>query len=212
MWLAVHEIFEDMSKLQVKALGVIANDPSQTHVELSQGLPSREMIPLRAEIRSKLNVLKTRLSEHLTERELHCVLFPIVVYFDEIVHSQISENYMLKWPSLQKELFQISNGGEVFYELIDDTLRKPDTISFIYEVFYFCLSDGFKGKAAEAPELISEYKRKLEAKISAPMVNLEEKNLDVPRIRPDELPVWTYVGTFAVLVMMYLLLYAWTVV
>jgi type IV/VI secretion system ImpK/VasF family protein len=209
-WSAIHEIFQELNKLIAQAQGVVT---LKDKVEkrgmqvLKKGIQNEEIVPLRAEIRNKLNFLKARLSEHLTEREVYLVLFPVVVYFDEIVQSKIFHGQHTAWPPLQKELYQIDNGGDIFYDLLDDILRKPETIPFVYEIFYFCLSDGFQGKYTENPVKIKEYQDKLQAKIPLPKVKTQEK-AEVPHLmRADKSPLWQYVGVILFLACVYVLLY-----
>ena len=71
------------------------------------------------------------------------------------------------WPPLQKELFQVDDAGDMFYESLEEILSKPQTLPFIYEVYYFCLNYGFKGRYNDNALKINEYMKKLKAKIAA---------------------------------------------
>ncbi len=130
-----------------------------------------DLVEVRSKLRNKLDLLKAQLAEHLTEREVFLVLFPLVVLFDELVQNRfVAGGGGGSWPPLQSELFKIDDGGEVFYNTLDDLLRKPDTLPFVYEVFYLCLSLGFRGRYTDNLTKINEYKHKIETKIPQPVV------------------------------------------
>lgn len=121
-------------------------------------------VALRASIRERLQWLKGELATVLTEHELHYVLLPLVIYIDELV-SSITRGEASRWEPLQSELYDVENGGELFYGLLEDHLRKSDTHPFVYQVFYFCLSDGFVGMAERDPRKVEQAKALLAARI-----------------------------------------------
>src|SRR5258708_5740000 len=51
-------------------------------------VPQDALVEGRAQTRSRLDLLKSSLAEHLTERESFLVLFPLVIFFDEIVQNR----------------------------------------------------------------------------------------------------------------------------
>ena len=157
-----------------------------------------ELVDVRGAVRAKLDMLKAKLTKTLTERESYLVLFPIVVYCDEVIQNKLLAGPEMVWPPLQKELFKIDNGGEAFYDTLDDLVRKPDTLPFIYEVFYFCLAAGFMGKHANNLAKINEYKSKLEARIPVVAPEKQEEEKAEEDFIVDTLPVWSYVGAAAV--------------
>ncbi|MEY4577668.1 MAG: hypothetical protein RL701_2371 [Pseudomonadota bacterium] len=123
-----------------------------------------DIVQLRAALRKRLNWLKSQLSEVLTEREVYYCLFPIVIYTDELVH-EATRGIAAKWESLQSELYDIDNGGELFYTVIDALLRKDDTHPLIFELFYFCLKDGFVGMYEGNAGKVQEHLERLSARI-----------------------------------------------
>ena len=177
-WEAIHALFEKMEQLcgPLESETVPAKSKGEKGVKARTeeirpaGVESFDIVGVRAEIRKQLDILRVKLAEQLTERDCYLVVFPIVAYFDEHIKTYYLAEKQLSWPPLQKELFQIDEAGELFYETVDDLLRKPQTIPFIYEVYYFCLSQGFQGKYADNPVKISEYMKKLREKI--PVVDL----------------------------------------
>lgn len=122
------------------------------------------LVALRSSIRERLQWLKGELATVLTEHELHYVLLPLVIYIDELVTS-ITRGEASRWESLQSELYDVENGGELFYGLMEDHLRKSDTHPFVFQIFYFCLSDGFVGMAERDPRKIEQAKSLLAARI-----------------------------------------------
>jgi type IV/VI secretion system ImpK/VasF family protein len=164
--------------------------------------PSLEQIvQARSRIRTQLEALRAKLSEQLNERDCYLALFPIVAHFDELVQIRCLKSDHRCWPPLQGELFNISDAGEVFYELLDDLMLKPQTLPFIYEVFYLCLNDGFVGRYAGNPAKLIEYQERLRNKI--PLVEMKESRGaadGVSRLREYRSPGWYYAVVGAVLV------------
>jgi type VI protein secretion system component VasF len=168
---------------------------------------TEDMLSARGAIRARLDVLKASLSATLNEREVYLVLFPVVVFSDEMVKNKFPEK-AASWPPLQKELFRIDNGGEVFYETLDDLLRKPDTLPFVYEVYYFAINYGFRGKYADNLAKINEYKAKVEAKIPLPKVDARRARAGTEAVHAEKSPYWYYAASGAFLVGAYAVLYA----
>lgn len=139
-----------------------------------------DLVALRAGIRERLQWLKSELAEVLTEHELHYVLLPLVIYIDELVTS-ITRGEASRWEPLQSELYDIENGGELFYSLMEDHLKKSDTHPFVFQVFYFCLSDGFVGMAERDLRKIEQAKAVLAARIPlVPPAKGPEQTRDQP--------------------------------
>ena len=152
-----------------------------------------DMVVLRESIRKLLGSLRKRLSRELSEREVYFVLFPIVIYIDELVQLRLT-SVASPWQPLQRELYKIDNGGERFYEGIDNLLSKSDTDSIIFEVFYFCLSHGFRGRYVNDPEKVKFYRSLLSQRI--PTRHLVSGNPD-KRVAPARIhlvafPKWIY--------------------
>ncbi|MDD9939856.1 MAG: DotU family type IV/VI secretion system protein [Myxococcales bacterium] len=156
----------------------LANDPAFQARSRGGANP----VKLRATLRKLLDGLKGKLSEVLNEREVYYTLFPIVIFCDELLYDvtegakrfgpirdemqrDVEEDERLQWVPLQRELYEIENGGEVFYALIDSLVRKEDTEPLVFQVFYYCLNDGFQGIHLNDPHIREEYKSKLAARI-----------------------------------------------
>jgi type IV/VI secretion system ImpK/VasF family protein len=101
------------------------------------------------------------------------------------------------WPPLQRELFQVDNAGEVFFETLDDILNKPQTIPLVYEVFYFCLNHGFRGRYNDNPVKITEYLRRLRTKIPVHEENIQTEPEDTDQIKLVGSMLWYYAAAAA---------------
>ena len=181
---------------------------SDTHKRWEHYLQKEEnkesLLYLRTSIRKSLETLKSQLSEFLNEREVYLTLFPLVIYFDEFVLLHQHTNQKLDWPPLQYELYNTYNGGEVFYETLQDLLNKPDTLPMIYEIYYYCLKKGFKGKYIDAPEKIEEILSLCRQNIPLPTIDevLIEEDCDFDMDyspQPKVIKPWIYYGAASVL-------------
>jgi type IV/VI secretion system ImpK/VasF family protein len=139
--------------------------------ELARDLAFREanpggpdLVDLRERLRKRLVWLRSRLAEALSEHEVYAALFPLVAYSDELVQS-VTHGGATLWEPLQSELYEIDNAGEVFYSMLDERLRQDETLPLIFEIFYFCLNDGFAGIYSHDPKKIEEYKARLATRI-----------------------------------------------
>lgn len=166
-----------------------------------------DVVQLRAEIRQRLLWLKARLAESLTERESYYCLLPIVVYADELVFAATDQRRISYLP-LQSELYNFDNGGEIFYTIIEDLLRKEDTLPLVFEIFYFCLNDGFVGQYDGNPHKREEYKNRLAFRIPVTLPQKPPQLLpgDERVVRLIPFPTWYYVGAAAVVLLGFVLL------
>ncbi|MCE5335216.1 MAG: DotU family type IV/VI secretion system protein [Desulfobacteraceae bacterium] len=219
LWEALHDIFRKLDEyfgrertLSGPVIPEAAGDEAELVEESSRPsedrvLPPDELLSARSELRRELEIVRTKLSNRLSERDTYLVLFAIVAHFDELVQTRFLKGDHLVWPTLQRELFQVDDAGEVFYETLDDILLKPQTLPFVLEVYYFCLNDGFKGRYDSNPAKIAEYMERLKQKIPY------EQPKSVQRIDPDytvvetpRSPVLYYVSAAAALVLVYFVL------
>jgi type IV/VI secretion system ImpK/VasF family protein len=99
-------------------------------------------------------------------------LYPALVFFvDELI---LREPGGRGWTLLQQEFFEISDGGERFFDLIDQRLAVAQTSTIVFEVFFFLLSEqgsqrGFQGRYSGHVESIAQYRRRLQERIQAPV-------------------------------------------
>ena len=214
-WEAIHVLFEKMEQLcgPLESESVPAKSKGEEGVKAQTGearpagVESFDIVGVRAELRKQLDILRVKLAEQLTERDCYLVVFPIVAYFDEHIKTCYLAEKQLSWPPLQKELFQIDEAGELFYDTVDDILRKPQTIPFIYEVYYFCLNKGFQGKYVDNPVKISEYMKKLREKIPVvDMSSVQTAAMETGQVKLVGSALWYYLASAAVLILFYLVL------
>lgn len=173
-------------------------DPDEQAAPISPAEQKR----LREQLLGKLTDLRASLRTLLSEKEAGMVLLPLVIHIDELVMSRLDRSGKSKWLLLQKELFDLSYGGEVFFDFANERLNKPDTPPIVFAVLYFCLSDGFVGKFATEPAKIEQFKRLLVERIPLPPVvpksekKKRAKEAELPAVRPVN-PQWFYVVAVA---------------
>jgi type IV/VI secretion system ImpK/VasF family protein len=169
-----------------------------------------DLVELRTKLRAQLDYLRKTVTELHSERDAYFALFPLVAHCDELVKKMILGVNHLEWPSLQQELYQVADAGDLFYEMLDNALGKSDTLPLIYEVYYFCLIDGFSGRHGANAERASEYLKALRSHIKLQEIKTAD-DLSPAKKHKTWLNLRTlnrfyYAGTFVLLVMLYLLL------
>ncbi|WP_440617672.1 DotU family type IV/VI secretion system protein [Cysteiniphilum sp. 6C5] len=172
-------IWKDISQLILKSesYGKEVNNLANVDIE--------ETIETRAFFRNALHQIVQKV-EHLHNAKIaKYTSFGIAVWLDEIL-SGIYEYAAHPWPSLQKELFETTEGGVKFYEYVDDVLANPFYPKFIYELYYCMLTGGFKGKYPAESEryaianYINKLKEMLQFEHEKPL--LESNNLSTPLV------------------------------
>lgn len=160
---------------------------------------------LRDEIRSNLQRLKVDLIRIVSEKDVNMVLYPLVIHFDEMVMRRLSKEEQTRWQLLQKDLFNINDGGDVFFDFINERLRTSDTPLMVFEVLYFCLSDGFIGKFSNDVGKLDQYKGQLLEKIQLPeLPAAKNKKRRRDELEPAKKPIsprWFYAGTLGCLLL-----------
>lgn len=173
-WEAIHEVYSQMEKLCGRSLYLPEDRlhplretaaADKTLIGGADVCSADDLIRIRSELRNQLDYLKSVVAQQYSERDTYIILFPIVAQIDELIQVNFLRSMNLTWPLLQKELFQIDNAGDVFYEILDDILQKPQTYPFIFEVYYFCMRYGFRGRYENNPVKFGEYLKKLQAKL-----------------------------------------------
>jgi type IV/VI secretion system ImpK/VasF family protein len=106
--------------------------------------------------------------DELTREEADRVLFPLAIYFDQLIASRPDARLapreasgLFDAPALvQDTLFHIDDGGERFYLMLEEALNEREPPSLLLEVYYYCLKDGFLGRYnADSPERTSLLER-----------------------------------------------------
>ncbi|WP_051958109.1 DotU family type IV/VI secretion system protein [Desulfobacter vibrioformis] len=203
LWEKIAEIFSDIDAgieslllgEQVDKDGILDN-------------PDTNVPHIRDTVRKRLDLLRIDLAQTLTEQESYYVLFAIVIYIDEHIQVSVLDKAQLTWPILQRELFDIDDGGNLFYETLDHILKKPEISLFVFEVFFFCLKHGFKGKYIHDPVTISDYMKSLEQKINkgefTPDIIIPESRRHFPFLFS---PAWYY-GIAALFLLLTMLVFS----
>ncbi|MEN6375660.1 MAG: DotU family type IV/VI secretion system protein [Smithella sp.] len=217
-WELIHELYVRMEQLCGKSLYqpeelLLGGASPQKKTAGEENQPQKEysiedMIALRAELRNQLDFLKVALSDVHNERDTYMILFPIVAQIDEIIQNNILSPVDVSWPLLQKELFQIENAGEVFYEILEDLLNKPQTPTSIYEVYYFCLRYGFRGRYENNPAKIVDYINRLREKLEVhgeKDIPLEAESTG--QVKKIIRPYWYYLIAAGVFLLVFLMLF-----
>lgn len=217
-WEAVHEVYTRLETLCGRSLHLpetligtgnlkaTGNKPaSGTGVE-TELTNTEDLVRIRSEIRIQLDFLRASLAEQYAERDSYLILFPIVAQIDELIQTNFLTTMQTDWPLLQKELFQIDNAGESFYNILDDILLKPQTPLFVYEVYYFCLKYGFRGRYKDHPVKIKEYLKKLQSRLTEDEQPIASETAEeMGRIRQFGSPIWNYLIAAGALVVVYLI-------
>jgi type IV/VI secretion system ImpK/VasF family protein len=164
-----------------------------------------DLVALRENLRRVLTELRRGLVEGLAEHDVYYVLFPLVLYTDELV-SKATRGASTRWEPMQSEFYEIENGGELFYQVLDERLKEEQTHPLVLETFYFCLLDGFTGMHLAGSKRIEEYRVQLRERIPRPEVMFKQAQT-LPR-RPElaEFPIHYYALAAATVLVIYLLL------
>lgn len=120
-----------------------------------------DLVEFRSKLRIELEALRELLIAQYSERDAYLVLFPLIAHCDEFIRKSLLNSDQLNWPSFQEEFYKVDDAGDVFYDLLDDLLVKPETLPLVYEIYLFCLRDGFLGRYSVYPQTIAEYVKKL---------------------------------------------------
>ena len=194
IWPAIHKVF--------MAVKDVSNDLSEDEDSFNKDY--EVLLELRRELRTLLIQLKKVLSANMIERDVYFVLFPIVVYLDEMVQLKFFNVKERSWALLQQEFFEVENGGVLFYDTLENVLKNEATASIVYEVFTLCLNDGFQGLYSDNPNKIDAYLNMLRNKVTVktPPVRSDEEEEET-FYRVGIAPKWFYWSAALLLVVIY---------
>jgi type IV/VI secretion system ImpK/VasF family protein len=166
-----------------------------------------DLVELRSQLRDQLEDLRITLTQLYSERDAYFVLFPLTAHCDEVVKMLILDAQHLDWPALQQELYQVADAGDLFYELLDNALSKSETLSLVYEVYYFCLQDGFCGRYNVNPDRVSQYLQKLQKHIRIQAITASSLKSTSTKRSYFRIPSYSYYGaTLLLLISIYVFL------
>ncbi|RKH08455.1 hypothetical protein D7V97_19425 [Corallococcus sp. CA053C] len=116
----------------------------------------------------ELELLRAAFGAELRPDEVEDLIRPFVYFLDEWVLRRLSDAEQHLWPLLQQNQFQVDSGGDLFYDFVDEKLRRNDTPPIVFEMFRFCLAAGFTGRLVGQPERIRDYKDRIAERIPQP--------------------------------------------
>lgn len=151
---------------------------------------AERVIEFRSDLRSRINVISELCNRELGVKINYFIMFPLVVFSDELISVFFAENNV-NWPKMQKEIFNIQNGGEKFYELLEQILDQPTYPREVYQLNYLILQYGFKGQLMDndIKKTRTYYTGKLE-EILKNFASPENGNGDKLKIHADRISFW----------------------
>lgn len=181
--------------------------------------PTDPVGALRGRLYIKLEQLKTRLYAALPDVEAGCIFAAVVFYIDELMLRNANAR---GWQLLQQEMFDFTDGGERFFDLVDQRLAVAQTSPIVFEILYYLLLDhgkhkGFQGRHNGHVEAIAQYHRRLQERIQAPEVtprkapqrkNIEKHKL-TQALRQHPVPTAVYYSVAVAAVLFLSLITVW---
>lgn len=155
---------------------------------------------MRRLVRTKLREIHQELGSYLSDRDAYYALFALVAHVDEMaqVHVQLF-NSPTGWEPLQYELFDMTGAGDLFYGYVDAFRGRNDIPMFVYEIYYFCLNDGFRGKYITNPEARDMYAHELRAYISPRPIPHRKEDIVEQKVKPFRPSPWMYYAALIIL-------------
>lgn len=162
---------------------------------------------IRRKVLALLWQLDPVLRADLSERDAYLVLFALVAHSDEIAQLYVQQLRVQGWEPIQLQLFKLDNAGDVFFDHIDAFLYRNDIAPIVFEVYFFCLNDGFQGKYAALSDKLSEYRGDLRSRIDTLPTTSKNISHQAHKSSAYRIPLWFYYafGLGSVLLTHYLL-------
>jgi type IV/VI secretion system ImpK/VasF family protein len=139
-------------------------------------------------------------------------MLALVLYVDERVMDQLPEFLATSWPLLQTRLTGRKTGGSDFFRLIDRMLEAEPPPELVFEVYFFCLANGFQGQYADDLAALERYQQRLRERIVAPEPQRQPRELAVPSAspRPIRSTVLYYLAAVGAVVLVGFALTVWS--
>ncbi len=135
------------------------------------------LIELRNKIRIHIDNVSQLLEAEFNTKTMRFCVFALIVLVDEKLTPFYCKT-AVKWVPLQKEIFNTQNGGVEFYEYLDEILVNNFYPKIIYEIYYYVLKNGYRGKLVnETIDKINVYTTRLENLLDEKKETKEEENL-----------------------------------
>jgi type IV/VI secretion system ImpK/VasF family protein len=142
VWAQVRAVFAAADELEREAKRLLAQDDEA--VKAPPASYSRRRQELRAAL---LTSFRPVLARHAGEQQAAHGLPPLVIALDErerLVLGPLAKRWSL--PRLQVELLEIDDGGDRFYELLDEHLGGSGVHPVVFELYLLVLKSGFEGR------------------------------------------------------------------
>lgn len=162
-WKAILQAWRHVDDLLDAELG-----PEPTPDAARERLSPEALEALARRLTSEVEALRAALSVDLRSEEVEDSLQPFVFLVDEKVLHRLDDADAPYWPLLQLRMFGVDAGGDLFFELADASLRRPETPPLLFEMLHFCLTAGFTGRNVGHPARIRDYRERLAVRIPQP--------------------------------------------
>lgn len=119
------------------------------------------------QLKHQLHNCQTQLEMKVGKPIAEQMIVVIAIYADEtILTSGLYTNGYL-WQKLQTAYIGQKDGGNVFFQQINDLLTSPDdeTPTIMVELYHYCLTHDFKGRFYNNQQAISYYTKQLATRI-----------------------------------------------
>ena len=174
-----------------------------------------------SELKSQINLLFNRFEDNarrngIDNEKIRYAKFALVAFLDEtIISSEWREKDDWLSEPLQIRMFDTFNAGEEFYTYMGNLRQKTSLNKDVLEIYYLCLSLGFKGKyQIQSPENLRRIIDDLNLELHPEAYN------SVDTLSPDgkprqsiiqkvesKIPLWVYpVAAIMILIVLYVVL------
>jgi type VI secretion system protein ImpK len=156
----------------------------------------------------------------LDNENIRLAKFALVAFLDEtIISSGWTEKDEWLAEPLQIKLFDTFNAGEEFFTFISELRQRTSTNKEVLEIYYLCLSLGFKGKyQLQSPENL----RRIIDDLNLELHPEAYRSIDIlsPNGKPKQslvqtvksgLPIWVYPAAAVVLIILFYLLLSFSI-
>jgi len=112
--------------------------------------PPATYLKRRAALRESLRVADAALTAYAGSRQNHQCMVALTSFIDE--REQVALGALAgEWELVpaQTELLGIDDGGDRFFDELDELIARPDTHGLVLEVFLLCLRSGFQGRCRD---------------------------------------------------------------
>jgi len=112
------------------------NEFNQQKKQIENKKVSPEVLAtIRNSLTTSMKHLRNNLKQSLDEQSVYLISFALTALMDEEVQRLLQRTPgNAEWIPLQKEIFNLTNAGEVFFESLDEILEASHYPTIVYEV------------------------------------------------------------------------------